>query len=103
MLNDRENDIELLEENGWVVECESPFEIRYEDGGAFATGLAAQIVLDDLKHERDNAFSKDDMHDTFRAGVERGCNISSILIYGKPLDGIYPSYEEYMKRYDEED
>lgn len=42
-------DIELLENNDWIVECESPFEIRYKDGGAFASGLAAEIVLDELK------------------------------------------------------
>ena len=23
---------DLLKENGWEVECESPFEIRHEDG-----------------------------------------------------------------------
>jgi len=62
-----EEDLKLLEENGWEVECESPFEIRYEDGGAFASGMAADLVLWDLKHERDNAFSREDMGDTFRA------------------------------------
>jgi hypothetical protein len=44
-------DIDLLKENNWIVESESPFEIRYTDGGAFASGFAAQIVLDDLKRE----------------------------------------------------
>lgn len=39
------NDIELLEKYGWVVECESPFEIRDKDGN-FASGIAADIVLD---------------------------------------------------------
>ena len=36
--------IEMLEENDWTVECESPFEIRHKDG-SFATGQAAEIVL----------------------------------------------------------
>jgi hypothetical protein len=40
----------LLEENGWTVECESPFEIRHEDG-SFATGQAAQIVVIYLEEE----------------------------------------------------
>ncbi|MHA1170353.1 MAG: hypothetical protein ACTSRU_21200 [Candidatus Hodarchaeales archaeon] len=99
-----EEDIKLLEANGWEVECESPFEIRYEDGGAFASGLAAQIVLDDLKHERDNAFSKKDMHDGFLAGFERGVNTATILTNEEPLEVLQstPSFEEYMKRYEEE-
>lgn len=29
---------------GWFVECESPFEVRHEDG-SFATGQAAKMVL----------------------------------------------------------
>ena len=41
-------EIKLLEENGWTVECESPFEIRYKDG-SFATGEAATLVLLFLK------------------------------------------------------
>ena len=43
-----EEDIKLLEENEWEVECESPFEIRFADGGAFASGCAADIILWDL-------------------------------------------------------
>jgi len=43
---------EILEDNGWIIECESPFEIRHEDG-SFATGQAANIVLYFLKPEED--------------------------------------------------
>jgi len=42
-------DEELLSENGWTIECESPFEISHEDGST-ATGLAARIVLDYYKY-----------------------------------------------------
>ena len=41
-------DKELLETNGWVIECESPFEIRHEDG-SFATLNAAYIVVEELR------------------------------------------------------
>lgn len=34
--------------DGWVIECESPLEIRHTDG-SFATGQAARLVLDGLK------------------------------------------------------
>lgn len=43
-----EKDIGLLAKYGWVVECESPFEIRHEDG-SFATENAAYIVLEYLQ------------------------------------------------------
>ena len=39
---------DLLESHGWTIECECPFEIRNEDG-AFASGEAAQIVVDLLR------------------------------------------------------
>ena len=42
--------IELLEKNGWTVECESPFEIRH-DNGSFATMTAANQIFDDLRRE----------------------------------------------------
>lgn len=43
-------DKEILEQNGWFIECQSPFEIRHIDGD-FATGQAARIVVDSLKKE----------------------------------------------------
>ena len=96
-----EEDIKLLEEYGWKVECESPFEIRYEDSDAFASGCAADIVLDDLKHERDNAFSEQDMHDCFNAGINRGVAIAAIIMK-RDLDVEFPQYKEYMKRFEEQ-
>jgi hypothetical protein len=42
------SDEDILLEGGWTIECFSPFEIRHEDG-SFASGQAAQIVLDYLK------------------------------------------------------
>lgn len=45
-------DIQMLEDDGWVVECESPFELRHSDG-SFATGQAAYIVLNSLKDKCD--------------------------------------------------
>jgi len=96
-----EDDIKLLEDNGWVVECESPFEIRTKDG-SFASGEAAQIVLHDLKHERDNAFSEADMKDCFGAGVNRGVSIARSLIEKTELDNEFPAYSEYIKKFKEE-
>jgi hypothetical protein len=43
-------DTELLEKYGWVVECESPFEIRHNDG-SFASIQGADCVLDSCKRE----------------------------------------------------
>lgn len=40
----------ILKANGWEIECESPFEIRHEDG-SFATGQAAWLVVWALEGE----------------------------------------------------
>lgn len=53
MENVDENDEKLLNDNGWEVESYSPFEIRTKDGGSFASGQGAYMVLygiqDDIK------------------------------------------------------
>ena len=40
-----------LAEYGWTIECESPLEVRHEDG-SFASGQAAEIVIDFLMAEK---------------------------------------------------
>jgi len=55
---------EILENNGWVVECESPLEIRHDDG-SFATMQAAQIVLDSLSNENIENLPDDSTEYTF--------------------------------------
>lgn len=40
-----------LEENGWVMTCESPLELEHSETGSIATGIAAEIVLDDLDED----------------------------------------------------
>lgn len=47
-----DDDIELLEKNDWIVECESPFEIRSKDGYSFARGQAAYMILAKLREEQ---------------------------------------------------
>ncbi len=39
---------DLLKENGWEIECESPFEIRHKDG-SFASMNAAYSVVEELR------------------------------------------------------
>lgn len=41
----KSKDKELLEKYGWIVECESPFEVRHTDG-SFASMQGAECVLD---------------------------------------------------------
>lgn len=48
---------ELLEYLGWTVECESPLEIRHEDG-SFASGYAAGVLIDHLEEEHGDDFNK---------------------------------------------
>jgi len=47
-----EDDKKILEENGYSVDCESPFEISNENGDQ-ATGECAWIVLQYLKMDED--------------------------------------------------
>ena len=50
-----EEDIKLLEDEGWDVVCESPFEIKMiEDGEclAEASGEAAELILNFIKRSK---------------------------------------------------
>ena len=40
------NSEKILEKYGWIVECELPLEIRHNETGSFASGVAAEIVID---------------------------------------------------------
>jgi len=42
---------EILKDEGWTVECESPFEVRNRDG-SFASGQGASYVVEGLREER---------------------------------------------------
>jgi hypothetical protein len=48
MLHEKTQKEIALEQNGWTVECLSPFEIRHNDSGSFASGLAAEIIASAL-------------------------------------------------------
>ena len=56
-----ENDKIILRVNGWEIECESPFEIRHEASGSFATKLAAHEVLHHLKNDMEEASKQCDI------------------------------------------
>ena len=53
-----EDDRLALDNNGWEIECESPFEICYTETGDRATGVAAQIILEVLRKEYDYAVKR---------------------------------------------
>ena len=93
-----EKDIELLEENGWEVECQSPFEIRTKDN-SFASSEAAYIVLNNLKSETIQRFNEQNMHDCFNAGINRGITIAAIITK-QDLGEEFPTYQEYMKKFE---
>jgi hypothetical protein len=93
------DDEKLLEENGWIIECESPFEISTKDG-SFARDEGAYIVLESLKYERDNVFSLKDMRDSFNAGMNRGVYVASTIM-NKPIDNEFQTFNEFISDYDE--
>ena len=43
-------DEEILRQNGWIIECESPYEIRHSDG-SFAAGNAIKIIINSLRDD----------------------------------------------------
>ena len=43
-----EKQLNLLEQHGWVIECQNPLEIHNENLGAHANGVAAEILIDAL-------------------------------------------------------
>ncbi len=59
---------DLLKENGWEIECESPFEIRHSDG-SFATMNAAYMILHVLKTNDKNEVAVCD-HDFISCGTK---------------------------------
>ena len=78
-LNKAECD-KMLKKHGWTVECQSPFEMRHEDGSV-ATGQAASLVWESV-----HAAEKD--ADGLKFNVCMVHNNITLL--------------ESMKRYDEE-
>jgi len=37
--------IKILEEEGWLIESESPLELYHDESNSVATGIAAEIVI----------------------------------------------------------
>lgn len=44
-------EIKLLEENGWSLECESPLELRHENGSLLTNMNLIKIILKDLQND----------------------------------------------------
>ena len=42
---------EMLDKEGWDLECWSPLEIRHRETGSFATGIAADFIIDHYKDQ----------------------------------------------------
>lgn len=93
-------DKQLLLENGWVMECQSPFEIRHQDG-SFASENAAEIVLDSLRSEPElqlycpKGFEYNPAVNELRAYLN-GQNVSAAVA---ELDAAYhsgPQFDEHQ-------
>lgn len=83
-----ESDCELLNDNDWIIECESPFEIRKQKTGDFASGEAAYIVLAVLKEE-----AREEQEETDRNFVTRE-TIEDSLVYHKDKLQLYSDSPE---------
>jgi len=85
----------LLKKYGWMIECESPFEIRHEDG-SFATKQAAHMVVQQLE--------VDDIEENSLENADGDRFLRGIRVYGWNSE-FRKEYESYMMqiRYDELD
>ncbi len=43
-LNDKQK--KLLEDNGWIITCESPLEVEHKETRDVATGFAVEVLVD---------------------------------------------------------
>ena len=73
-----EDDLDLLVDNDWEVESVSPLEIRHIDGH-FATGLAAEYVVDALREETYADEVEEEILDTLRGLKARVDSIAANL------------------------
>lgn len=48
-MKEKISDKELLEQHGWIICCESPFELEYEETRDTATGHGAYAVLNEIR------------------------------------------------------
>ena len=90
-----ENNKRILEDNGWEVVCESPFEIKTEDG-SFASGEAASIILYHLKQESEK--SKKSYYILF----ETYCTITNEYIKDYEIVEEYKIDKYFIKKWMEE-
>lgn len=75
-----DENLKLLEENGWEIECQSPFEIRHRDG-AFVTLYGIQYVIDGLRLEKNDFFGKLELiKDAYKAELIDGDKFISEVI-----------------------
>lgn len=89
-MNKRE---EILNKNGWTVECSSPFEIRHDDG-SFATGQAANLIFRSIVEENSSESNVVDrlIEHGFPEGHKlRGDNASGLQFIGL-ADMLYDTF-----------
>ena len=93
-------DFELLEQNGWIVECESPFNIRHVESGSYASDIAADMVLGQYQRENQGRPTKYQYQDKIRnltTFLVKACptptpeRLDIIVILQKSIDNEYPS------------
>lgn len=54
-MRDYEESKKICEKNEYVLECWSPLEIRSEDGTSFASGFAAEVLLEYFEYLEEEA------------------------------------------------
>lgn len=83
----------VLEENGWIIECESPFEIRHKESGSFASNQAAYMILNELNLQKSEAELKQLKREKLREQFFKETNIAPVFANRTP----YIQYIEYLE------
>lgn len=105
--NMKEEIIKKLEEEGWIVECESPLEIRHDDSESFASGWAAEIVIDELTTESPDHLRIEKLQ-RLTTGYGKGWILRDsstgrgMRLHETELEGATPCVREAIDNYEEE-
>lgn len=76
---------QLLEKEGWTLECESPLEIRHATG-EFVCGNAATLVIESLR-KRDSRRLKEEAHGRTMEAEEAKALLADLLSSGFGIAG----------------
>jgi hypothetical protein len=98
---------EKLEAEGWVVECESPLEIRNDELDSFATRYAAEWLIDSIINENPDTLRINKLQSLTKGygggWILRESNFArGMRLHETTHEGATPDVREAIDNYEEE-